>query len=273
MPEESFSYVYVTLKPSNQIGMHRQDTWELSYVLTGAGTRYVGNDAGPFLPGDLVLIPPGVPHRWVFDDGATDGRGRIANISVMFGNDLLRMMEAFPEYAAVVESIKDITEALVITGVTATHVTSLLKSMRSESNECRLLSLFRILYEISESSGMETLGSYRQADATSDRLDQVRTYVVCNAARKITLDDISSHVGMNRSAFCVFFKKATGSSFLSYLTGYRIELACDLLHKGGMTVSEICYQCGFNDVPHFIRTFKKAMGLPPLAWLSLSGRR
>lgn len=87
--------------------------------------------------------------------------------------------------------------------------------------------------------------------------------MVCNARREISLDDVARHVGMNRASFCVFFKKATGKTFVNYLNEYRIELACKLLEEKKMAVSEICYQAGFNNVPYFNRVFKKLKGVAP----------
>ena len=47
-------------------------------------------------------------------------------------------------------------------------------------------------------------------------LNRIQLYVVCNAKRNITLDDIARHVGMNRTPFCLFFKKAKGVSPSEY---------------------------------------------------------
>ena len=75
-------------------------------------------------------------------------------------------------------------------------------------------------------------------------MNQIQTYVICNAKRDITLDDVARYVGMNRASFCIFFKKATGKTFVTYLNEYRIGLACQLLRQKRMTVSEICYNVG-----------------------------
>ena len=95
-------------------------------------------------------------------------------------------------------------------------------------------------------------------------MNQIQTYVICNAKRDITLDDVARYVGMNRASFCIFFKKATGKTFVTYLNEYRIGLACQLLRQKRMTVSEICYNVGFNNVPYFNRTFKRHKASPPV---------
>ncbi|WP_289864680.1 helix-turn-helix transcriptional regulator, partial [uncultured Muribaculum sp.] len=77
------------------------------------------------------------------------------------------------------------------------------------------------------------------------------------------LDDIAAHIGMNRSAFCTFFRRNKGMTFSQFVTQYRLETACELLKTSQKQVSEICFAVGFNDLPHFIRVFNKETGLSP----------
>ena len=91
----------------------------------------------------------------------------------------------------------------------------------------------------------------------------IRIFVTCNAYRNISLDDVVRHVGMNKSAFCTFFKQSIGKTFITYLNEYRIELACQLLKQENISISEICYHVGFTDIPYFNRVFKKHKGCSP----------
>lgn len=79
----------------------------------------------------------------------------------------------------------------------------------------------------------------------------------------ITLDEIAKEVGMNRSAFCSYFKRCKGMTFSQFVTEYRLNTACELLKHSSKGVSEICYLVGFNDLPHFIRVFTKTIGISP----------
>lgn len=51
-------YDCVNLSPSEQIGMHSQPDWELSYILQGHGRRQIGAAESPFSEGDMVLVVP-----------------------------------------------------------------------------------------------------------------------------------------------------------------------------------------------------------------------
>lgn len=100
-------------------------------------------------------------------------------------------------------------------------------------------------------------------DRTYDRINKVKEFSQSNYARAITIDMIANHVGMNRSSFCTFFKKATGQTYITYLNKLRVDRACYLLREGKFSITEVCYMVGFNDVPYFNRCFKNNRGMSP----------
>ena len=84
MKQQSFKFLFVHLKPEEQIGLHAHKDWELSYVASGAGMRLIGEYSESCRPGALVLIPPNVPHCWSFDKNETDSFGKITTITLCF---------------------------------------------------------------------------------------------------------------------------------------------------------------------------------------------
>ena len=95
----SFTFDYVHLDPKEQIGLHHQPSWELSYIIYGTGIRLIGDTNEYFENGEVILIPPHIPHCWYFDGNITDYRGRIANITVKFDNEFLnRCSQCFTEF-------------------------------------------------------------------------------------------------------------------------------------------------------------------------------
>ena len=69
--------------------------------------------------------------------------------------------------------------------------------------------------------------------------------------------------GLTKEYYCTVFKKITGRTFTEYVTHLRIAEAKRLLLKGSLPVTEVCYECGFNDLSHFTRTFKSVCGKSP----------
>lgn len=127
----------------------------------------------------------------------------------------------------------------------------------------RLSVMFRLLPLIFTSSDYTFVGKPMRIERDVRRMQQICTYVMAHYVHPIALDDIAAEVGMNRSAFCSYFKRCKGMTFSQFVTQYRLGTACELLRHSQKSVSEICYLVGFNDLPHFVRVFTKEKGMSP----------
>ena len=263
----SYSYDHVHLTPDKQIGRHSQPGYELSYIITGRGERTLGSITESFKEGEVVLVPPRIPHQWRFDPDAVDSGGCIENITfhfpASFPEDLARL---FPELAPAMFCILNLTEAILYTGEARDQLVQLLLDMESTSGPgriARIASLMEVMSFLNEAS---EVSSFTPAGSPKQRMEKIRIYVSCNFARKILLEDIAAYVGMNRSAFCSFFKQQTGKTFITWLNEYRIEKACEMLSEGYMRVGEVATAVGFESLPHFSRIFRQIKGMPPTRW-------
>lgn len=73
---------------------------------------------------------------------------------------------------------------------------------------------------------------------------------------------------MTPQAFCRYFKKHTGHTFVSFLNEVRINEACKrLTGKSYDSIGGIAYACGFNNITHFNRIFKKLKGCSPKEYI------
>ena len=95
------------------------------------------------------------------------------------------------------------------------------------------------------------------------KLKKVLSYMRENYGSPITLKQISAVADMSPKYFCYFFKEMTQKSPMSYLNNYRIERAAGKLMSTDLTVTDIAYGCGFNDLSYFIKTFKLIKGISP----------
>ena len=80
---------------------------------------------------------------------------------------------------------------------------------------------------------------------------------------QITLQNIADSAGISPKYLCTFFKEMTGKSPFEYLNVYRIERASRKLINTDLSVTQIAYTCGFNDLSYFIKTFKQIKGVTP----------
>ena len=257
--KNSIHFDHVLLKPSEQIGSHQQPTWELSLIIEGEGTRTIADVSEPFKSGEVVLVPPETPHCWQF----TDNVEKIENITVTFAPELLHSVAAtFLELQTHFEGLAESIKAVVIIGRTRQRLAEGLKQMTGLTDVERLTMFIHLLSIIAVSSDSREIGRPKETDAQR-RLKQIEIYISCNYKRDISIDDLAQHVGMNRSSLCTFFKHQTGKTIITYLNEHRLSVACHLLRHTSLTIQQVCYESGFNDVPHFCRIFKRSFGETP----------
>ena len=262
-------YAHVHLDPREQIGMHEQPTWELTYIVSGQGTRFIGDSSESFLPGEIVLVVPKMKHHWLFDLDKTDEFGKIENYTVVFHSDMLEQLsQIFPELSELSTRLDEIRQAgsLKLLSGTAMKISDILIHMEQESEAEQLASLLRMLVIISESQDSQIVGRFIAPNRAEDRIREVEVFVRCNYKRDISIDQIASHLGMNRTSFCAFFKKHKNKTFITYLNEFRMDIACYLLQNQELSISDVCYQSGYNDIPYFTRLFRKMYGVSPSQW-------
>jgi len=261
----------VHLDPKKQIGLHSQPSWELSYVIIGAGRRTIGGVSRSFKSGDLVLVPPGISHQWIFGQDEVDDRGRISNITLIFSPEFLdNCSKVFAAIAPHVEKIQSQTDALVINSKSKAGIVDLLEQMSSLSEDQRPSLILRLLVKLGSAiDHADAVGVRPELTRDQQRREDIRTYVICNSSKSIFIEDMALHLGMCRASFCRYFRQTFGMTFVTYLNNYRIDHACRLLREDRLPVAEAAFGAGFNDIPYFNRTFKKIKGTAPNVWRKL----
>ena len=94
----------------------------------------------------------------------------------------------------------------------------------------------------------------------SSKLDTIYKHINTNFKEHISLDQIASVSTMTVPAFCRYFKKVTGKTFTKLVNEYRIVHATKLLSESTMSITDIAYECGFNNFSHFNKLFKEITG-------------
>lgn len=98
------------------------------------------------------------------------------------------------------------------------------------------------------------------------RVEAALNYIDENITSPLTLDDIAQQAGMSRTYFCSVFKKLNGLTPWEYIGLKRMEMAKHLLRNTEASVLEVAFDCGFNNISHFNRLFKRTTGLKPLEY-------
>lgn len=100
-------------------------------------------------------------------------------------------------------------------------------------------------------------------DRNTSSLQLVLKYMSNHYTEPITLEHLSSDLGLSTSYISLIFKSHIGFNFSFYRNYLRVNLAQTLLLESNLAVTEIAYQCGFESLRSFNRAFKKVVGTSP----------
>ncbi len=263
----SLSYHWVALRPDQQIELHSQRTWELSYVVRGSGERTIGRTHELFRRGDAVLVLPGMPHQWLFDGMDTDDDGNIENITISFAASLISSLsDAVIEYREMMSWYESLDVSLTFSAIETRHISEIMRSMKMQCPHERVTSLLRLLTYIYENRRRASIVAVAENMSSKDKIQKIESFLNCNYLRKVNLEELAHYIGMNRSSLCTFFREKTGKTIFGYLIELRITIAKQFLENEELSISQCCFKSGFNDIPYFNRVFKRIMGMSPKAY-------
>ena len=139
---------------------------------------------------------------------------------------------------------------------------SFVEQFAAGADECESAEvLFRFLNR--EIGGSFTKAAGRKKQEDNRPIRTAKKYINEHYMNPITLEDVSAMAGFNPTYFSSLFKKETGTPFLEYLSGVRMDMAKRLLKETGQPVAAICEAVGYSDVKYFVKAFVKYTGLKP----------
>lgn len=250
--------------------LHFHELCELVLILESYGKRVVGNHVDSFSAGDLVLMGPNIPHIWRNDDiflnPQHDERARA--IVVYFPADfLLQLTDDQSTISAMQQFIKKSKRGLRFHGQTLEKATELIISLAQKKSFSRItgfLNLIELLHQADECENLASEG-YKPSfsEQETNRINHVYIYVMQNFREEVSLGIASGLVNMTPNAFCRFFKRHTQKSFSKFVNEMRIGHACKLLMNKQLSISDICYQSGYQNLTNFNKFFKTIMRKSP----------
>ena len=248
---------------------HYHKELELLYVVKSNGTRFVGDMIQPFFAGDMVLVGPNVPHFWQNDEQYFQGRPDISAEAILlqFVDDFIGDAFQLPEMGHIQKLFSRASHGLQFDGATRDKAADLLWSMVEDNGKNKVIELMQLLDLLAKSEEYRMLSdlSYKLQlpVRSSERIQLVCQYLLENYKRPIALKEVAKVANMTEKAFCRFFKNSTLKTLVQFVTELRISHACKLLLEGDLSVTEICFESGFNNLSNFNRIFKRNTGQTP----------
>jgi AraC-like DNA-binding protein/mannose-6-phosphate isomerase-like protein (cupin superfamily) len=249
---------------------HFHPEYEILYVIDGSGTSFVADSIEEFQSGDLALIGSTLPHFWRSDEKYLNSGGKlkVKYIVIQFPNDFLKDEIAnYPEYHLIGDLLERASKGIRFSAEFARKIENKIMKLSKSDGFERIIHLQELLQALAKTQDYKLLAGefYHQENHTftNFRLTKVLQFLNTNYQRKIELETVADIANLHPAAFCRFFKEKTGKSLSEYVNDMRIGYACRLIIEGKLSVSQISFESGFNNLSNFNRTFKKHTGYTP----------
>lgn len=245
---------------------HYHPEYELVYVEATTGIRHVGAHISSFMESDLVLIGSNIPHL-NFDYGLKTAYKQI--VVQLKENFLGDAFTETPELKSIQHLFKKAYLGLSFHGKTKKEVANKLRHMQQLNYFQQLLCLLEIFETLANSKEVTELNeqdtSIKLFFNDKIRMGSVYKYIHAHYNEAPDVNKVAADVHLSTAAFCRYFKKQTNITFTDFVNQYRITQAKTLLLKD-VSVSEACYEVGFESVSYFNKVFKKLTGQNPSAF-------
>ena len=114
---------------------------------------------------------------------------------------------------------------------------------------------------------LSNVGITKKKASDNARIGAVLDHLINNFHTSISLKEISAIANLSETSFCRYFKLHTRKTFSTYLSEVRIGHACKLLTEMNYSISQICFNCGFNNISNFNRQFKSIVKYTPKEYM------
>jgi AraC-like DNA-binding protein/quercetin dioxygenase-like cupin family protein len=226
------------------------ESYSLIFVQQGEFSVTIGREGMRLSTGDLLIMVPGLPQRYSHMSTRPDDVCLSLQFEPETGDEL------FGRHRNGKRRLPASNRSRYL----HSRICNLVQTSETRLAEALVLDSMQTL--LSNSTGSEHLYKATQLQWYADRIDFVRELVETDFAEPHSLGSLARATGMSRLHFAHVFRELMGVSAYAYLLCRRLEAARQRL-KDGASVTEACFAVGFNNLSHFIRTFRRHFGTAP----------
>lgn len=146
------------------------------------------------------------------------------------------------------------------------NITSEFYSVNSHRAKLTDVMLKTILLKLDERCRVRDNSQPTSAEPHYNLLIELREKIYRNPQRKWNVDLMAADVNMSRSYFQHVYREVFGVSCMTDVISGKIEKAKEILSETGCTVSQVSAMCGYDNEEHFMRQFKKIVGVTPTGY-------
>lgn len=241
---------------------HMHPYYEIFYLLNGDCTFFLDHNIYKLSRGDLVIVPAGTIHKSTFPV-----KGYSDRFVICFKEKSLNWIKEVIGEAMVKDCLQ--VEIISIPEKRRDYVEAIINKMIFENEGQDILSpafirisLIELLLFIIRCQRFEN-NVVKEIDVDNRLIQEVATYIYDNYNKKLSLNDMALRFHISKSYLSKKFKRVTGFGFKEYIVNIRIKNACRMLLETDMSITDIAFECGFNDSNYFGDAFRHVKGVSP----------
>ena len=256
--------------------LHRHKEAQITWVQAGEGTLIAGNNMHTFRSGEIYLLGADQPHLFKSNPEYfyPDNKKLIRALTIFFDpNGSLASLFNLPEMKSLRDFVQQTEQGFRIPVEYVDKISRAMTEIRKSSGSDQLICFLQLLGILQSITPLpEALSpsaiSHGITESEGIRISNIYNYILQHYSEAITLDDVAREACMTPQAFCRYFKKHTGHTFVSFLNSMRVNEACKkLMENKHESISVVAYKCGFTSITNFNRVFKSVMGNSPRGYL------
>ena len=221
-------------------------SWVFQMQMKGSATLESEGERFVLSPGDILTVPPGVPHRYLVNKG--EDMEKIFLIfkpgpllEFLLGNDIRKNGILFKNFDPTLPAL-------------FLEITEKMKVLEDHSREELSLLLYKLCFRIREG-----INARNPAGNFESKLRKASALL----SEPASLDSLGRIFGAGRYSLIRMFRRETGKTPVNFMIHLRLEKAVNLLNHSDYAIGEIAASCGYSSPSHFASEFRKHFGVTP----------
>lgn len=265
MLSRDFEIYYYEDRSLSKVDLHTHDYYEFYFFLQGDASMQIGARSHRICFGDIILIPPHVPHRLIIHDIQVPYRRFVFWISVEYLTNLMQLSTDYGylmQYSQTHKRYIFHNDRIAFNAVQS-RITRLIEEMHADrfGKEAQIsvcvndliLHLNRLVYRQTHPRSLHEENTLYQ---------RLLSYIEEHLDEDLSLDRLAEEFFVSKYHIAHVFKANLGISTHQYITKKRLALCREAI-LGKMSIGEACQTFGFGDYSGFYHAFKKEYGISP----------
>ncbi|WPX08287.1 AraC family transcriptional regulator [Anaerocellum danielii] len=250
---------------SNYLLPHWHDEFEIIYLEKGLASFSIDGQEYRLLPHQFLFVNCGSIHSGKAID-SPEAYAIVFNLNMLITSepDICKT-----KYLQLIERRKQLVPSFVEDSYLRDVIFNLIEVWKKKEYGYELYiksNLFMIFYHLFNKGYIVDSSFNREFNSKLEKIKAALDYINLNYSNPLSTEELSKITNLSKYYFCRLFKEITHLTPIDYINKFRVEKAIELIKNTNLSISEIAFEVGFNNVSYFIKIFKEYVGMTPLQY-------